>query len=45
MLYVNAQVMRMSHSKEYEKFPYEDLRYFRTLAAKARSEGRGLWAY
>lgn len=43
-LYVNAQMMRMGLSKEYEKFAFEDLRYFRQLAAKAREEKRGLWA-
>lgn len=44
-LYVNAQMMRMGFSKEYEKFAFEDLRYFRTLAAQARKERRGLWVY
>lgn len=44
-LYVNAQMMRMGYSREYEKFAFEDLRYFRTLAAEAQKECRGLWAY
>lgn len=44
-LYVNAQMMRMGYSREYEKFAFEDLRYFRTLAAQAKEENRGLWAY
>jgi len=43
-LYLNAQMMRMGYSKEYEKFAFEDLRYFRTLAAEARKENRGMWA-
>jgi micrococcal nuclease len=43
-LFVNAQMMRMGFSQEYEKYSFEQLHYFRKLAAQAKAEKLGIWA-
>jgi len=43
-LFVNAQMMRMGFSQEYEKYAFEQLHYFRKLAAQAKAEKLGIWA-
>ncbi len=43
-LFVNAQMMRMGFSQEYEKYAFEQLHYFRKLATQAKAEKLGIWA-
>ncbi len=43
-LFINAQMMRMGFSQEYERYPFEQIRYFRILAAQAKAEKLGIWA-
>ena len=43
-LFVNAQMMRMGFSQEYERYAFEQLHYFRKLAAQAKAEKLGIWA-
>ena len=43
-LFVNAQMIRMGFSQEYEKYAFEQLLYFRKLAAQAKAEKLGIWA-
>jgi len=42
-LFINAQMMKMGFSQEYERYPFEQLQYFRELASEARRERRGIW--
>jgi len=43
-LFVNAQMIRMGFSQEYERYAFEQLHYFRKLAAQAKAEKLGIWA-
>jgi micrococcal nuclease len=42
-LFVNAQMIRMGFSQEYERYAFEQLHYFRKLAAQAKAEKLGIW--
>ena len=43
-LFVNAQMIRMGFSQEYERYDFEELHYFRKLATQAKAEKLGIWA-
>ena len=43
-LFVNAQMIRMGFSQEYERYAFEQMHYFRKLAAQAKAEKLGIWA-